>query len=308
MSEAGVQKLVARPIRTRDSIIEDELRARAGDVEELLDANLVSYLGPINDEIGVASLKSVLEAIEDEGRKPRLVVNFETNGGYVESAERMAGIMRHHYDKVDFVVTTHAMSAGTVLVMSGDRIWMDYSATLGPIDPQIEAPDGSWLPALGYLEQYERLVDKSRQGNLTDAELAFMLEHFDPAELYMYEQARALSVALVKEWLVQYKFRDWKTTKTRKVRVTEKMRKDRAETIAQMLNDTRHWHSHGRGISKEVVERELLLQIEDLDEPSDERAGLRDALVQYNKALFDYKALRGHDIYVIDSAEGYYGG
>jgi membrane-bound ClpP family serine protease len=273
-----------------------------------LDANLVSYLGPIDDDIGVASLKSVLEAIEDEERKARLVVNFETDGGYVESAERIAGIMRYHYDRVEFVITTYAMSAGTVLVMSGDRIWMDYSATLGPIDPQIQAPNGSWLPALGYLEQYERLVDKSRQGTLTDAELAFMLEHFDPGELYMYEQARALSVALVEEWLAQYKFRDWKTTETRKLIVTEEMRKERAKDIAQMLNDTRRWHSHSRGISKEVVERELQLQIEDLDEPSEERAELRDALVQYNRALFDYRALRGHDLYVIDSAEGYYGG
>ena len=62
---------------------------------------------------------------------------------------------------------------------------MDYAATLGPIDPQIRLVDETWLPALGYLEQYERLIKKSREGTITPVEEAFFIEKFDPAQLYM---------------------------------------------------------------------------------------------------------------------------
>src|SRR5579863_7668178 len=102
------------------------------------------------------------------------------------------------------------MSAGTVLVMSGDAIHMDYYSLLGPIDPQLErAGSADLVPALGYLVQFERLIEKSRKGKLTTAELTFLVEKFDPAELYSYEQARELSIALLKEWLVRYKFKNW---------------------------------------------------------------------------------------------------
>ena len=77
--------------------------------------------------------------------------------------------------------------------MAGDAIWMDYASTLGPIDPQIRR-NGQYVPALGYLEQYQRLVDKSANGDLTTAELAYLVQNFDPAELFQYEQERDLSI------------------------------------------------------------------------------------------------------------------
>lgn len=80
------------------------------------------------------------------------------------------------------------MSAGTILVMSGDSIYMNYASMLGPIDPQIQNSSGNWVPALGYLEQHDRLVEKSEEGTMTSAELSYMIEDFDPAERYQYEQ------------------------------------------------------------------------------------------------------------------------
>jgi ClpP class serine protease len=115
-------------------------------------------------------------------------------------AERIAGTFHKHYDAVEFIVPNYAMSAGTILVMSGDEIWMDYFSVLGPIDPQILGPKGG-IPAHGYLIQYKRLVEKSRRGKITTAELQFLIEKFDPAELYQYEQEMNLSVTLLKLWL-----------------------------------------------------------------------------------------------------------
>lgn len=59
--------------------------------------------------------------------------------------------------------------------MCGDAIHMDYFSVLGPIDPQVERPDGKMIPALGYLEKYKELIDKSVSGNLTTAEMTFLI-------------------------------------------------------------------------------------------------------------------------------------
>jgi ClpP class serine protease len=75
--------------------------------------------------------------------------------------------------------------------MSGDKIFMNYFACLGPIDPQIEK-DGKLVPALSYLNQFQRLSDKEEKGTLNTAEFA-LLNKLDLGELYQFEQARELS-------------------------------------------------------------------------------------------------------------------
>jgi membrane-bound ClpP family serine protease len=168
------------------------------------------------------------------------------------------------------------MSAGTVLTMAGDRIFMDYYSNLGPIDPQIAKGDG-FVPALGYLAKYEELIGKSAKGELTTAEMGYLVERFDPAELYSYEQARDLSIDLLKEWLVKWKFKDWIKTETNQRPVSDEMKQQRATEIAAALNDTDRWKSHARGLSMAVIRKELNLKIDDFGEES----GMREVISPY---------------------------
>ena len=105
------------------------------------------------------------------------------------------------------------------------------------------------VPALGYLEQYKRLIKKADKGTISLAEVQLLIDGFDQAELYQYEQVRELSISLLKEWLVKYKFKNWKKTETRKKVVTQQMRTQRAGQVARILNKTERWHVHGYGIS-----------------------------------------------------------
>jgi hypothetical protein len=57
--------------------------------------------------------------------------------------------------------------------------------------------------------------------------------------------------------------KDWQVTMTHKKRVTTKMKTDRATLIANKLNNTRMWRSHGRGLSMEIVRNNLDLIVED---------------------------------------------
>lgn len=147
------------------------------------------------------------------------------------------------------------------------------------------------MPALGYLEQYNRLIKKSRRSKLTTAEMAFLVEKFDPAELYSYEQARELSISLLKNWLVRYKFKNWNRTQSTGKKVTQKTKEKRAVEIAECLNDTTRWNSHGRGISMSVLRHDLNLQIEDFGT----KPKLSKEIRGYYRLLKDYMLKRSYD-------------
>jgi hypothetical protein len=97
-----------------------------------------------------------------------------------------------------------------------------------------------------------------------------------------------LSIAALEEWLVKYKFKNWKKTETQKKTVTLQMKRDRASQIGKQLNDTKRWHSHGYGISMDVLRRDLKLVIDDfgLD------AKLSAAIRSYDDLLSDYMVKR----------------
>lgn len=177
-------------MRPLDDFIKRRLDRYLETIGEATNADIVAFVGPIIPGIE-RSLRIALEAIPDKGTHPSIVVILDTPGGIVEVVQRMVTTIRFNYDDMTVIVPDRAMSAGTIFALSADRIMMDYFSCLGPIDPQIEK-DGRLVPALSYLDQFERLNAKAEAGNLTTAEYA-LLDKLDLGELYQFEQARELS-------------------------------------------------------------------------------------------------------------------
>ncbi len=271
-----------------NDFIEKQLDERIRVVEEKLAADAVAYSGPLIDGVDDVMRGVVESKANVSTKRDRLVVLLTTGGGYIETVARIVETLRHHYEYVEFVIPNRAFSAGTVLALSGNAIYMDYYSRLGPIDPQVESGTGEQVPALGYLSRYEALLEKANQGQMSQAEMALLL-NFDQAELYKFDQARELSISLLKEWLVNYKFRDWKQTEGRGITVTKRMRSARATGIARRLNDTDRWHSHGYGISMDVLTRDMNLKIDDFGANQE----LSDAIRSYHQLFEDYLAKRG---------------
>jgi ClpP class serine protease len=65
----------------------------------------------------------------------------ETPGGSGEAAEEIAKFLRKKFEGVNFVIAGEAKSAGTILVLSGDNIYMTDTGSLGPIDAQVKIGD-----------------------------------------------------------------------------------------------------------------------------------------------------------------------
>lgn len=260
-------------VTASNTYIEAEITERLKRIEQSAGADVLTCIHPIVQPFD-DFIRDQIEDVKD--KQDNLLVILETEGGSIETTERIADVLRHHYKgEVSFLIPNFAMSAGTILVMSGDRILMDYYSVLGPIDPQIQSPDGQMVPALGYLEKFKELVAKSNKGKLTQAELAFLLDKFDPAQLHRLEQAREHSIDLLKRWLVEHKFKNWAVTQTRGLAVTPAMKTQRAKEIADKLNNTKMWRSHGRGLSIQVVKNTLNLLVEDF--------GAEPALADYTR-------------------------
>src|SRR5262245_3540696 len=138
----------------------DAISEKTAKVTEALEAELgadvVGLFGPIVPGVEYTAR----EAIEKlPAKRGKLAMVVTTPGGSIETTERIVNLVRHHYPEVVYVIPNLALSAGTVLAMSGDAILMDYFACLGPIDPQVER-DGRWIPALSYLDQFAALTNK----------------------------------------------------------------------------------------------------------------------------------------------------
>jgi len=226
----------------------------------------------------------------------KLIFFLTTPGGSAEAVEKMVGIIRHHYSELYFVVPDVAFSAGTILCMAGDRIYMDYSSSLGPIDPQV-FNGKDWVPALGYLDKVEALLAKSAAGTLTNAEF-LILQNQDLALMARYEQARDLTVTLLKKWLVEYKFRNWARHRSDPAKlgqaVTPDEKQERAQQIARKLGDNKLWHSHGRMIGPTTLSAVLRLEINDYSADN----VLRPLIRSYNDLLTTHVARNGYGLFM----------
>ncbi len=257
-----------------DNTIREMLNKALLQIENTLSCDVLCYFGPIMDWNENMMLQIVEDLANDDNKKEQLAILLTTTGGSAVAVERYVNIIRKHYNKVIFIVPDYAYSAGTVFCMSGDEIWMDYSSVLGPIDPQVPNKEGRFVPALGYLDKVNELIEKSRRNQLTQAEF-LILKDFDLAELRQYEQAKELTVSLLKKWLVKYKFKNWEVHETSRTPVSIEQKENRAREIAEELGNNKKWKSHGRPINIEELE-ELKLKITDFSGKIKERKAIRD--------------------------------
>lgn len=270
--------------------MQEELNRLLGELEKLFKADFLNIMGPIGSGIEPILLDIVEELAEDDEKRDCLLVMITTNGGDALTVERIVNIFRQHYEEVNFIVPDYAYSAGTILCMSGDNIFMDYYSALGPIDPQIQNKEGRWVPALGYLDKIQELLDKATRGEISEAEF-LILKEFDLAEVRAYEQAKELTIDLLQEWLVKYKFKNWETHSDGGTVSYEEKRK-KAQEIAEELNNYRRWKSHGRPLNIDTLKK-IGVKIEDFGQNIKAKRTIR----RYYEVMTDYARKNGFNAF-----------
>jgi len=281
-----------------DRVIIDSVEEVESKVEDQLDCDVLFYYGELRSSNFTFFRDSVERIAERDEKRAAIGLCLTTPGGEAEAVERMVEVIRHHYDAFYALVPNTAMSAGTIFCMAADRIYMDYSSALGPIDPQVPDRDNRVLvPALGYLDKVEELIQKSADNTISPAEFQ-MLQSLDLAMLRFYEQAKDLSINLLKKWLAEYKFKNWTHHRTTNPgsEVTPEERIERAREIATKLSDNNRWHSHGRMIGMGTLRSEMRLEIEDFSEDAELHVAIR----QYADTLTGYIERNGQNFVIFN--------
>lgn len=274
--------------------VREKLHSLASALEKNFNGDCLLYMGEIHPNFANFFAQAVHE-LKNSSKRDLLVIVLQTLGGSAEVTEKMVDIVRYHYKEVYFVVPHYAMSAGTIFCMSGDKIYMDFQSSLGPIDPQVFNGKG-FVPAQGYLDQFQALIKKSAEATISPGELQMLLS-FDLADLSRYEQAKNLTVTLLTKWLVEYKFKNWDTHKSNPdllgKTVSLKEKEKRAKDIAKQLGDNSIWHSHSRYINLIQLRKTLKLEIDDYSQES-----YRGTILEYNDLAEAFMHTQGFQTFI----------
>ncbi|TAL57646.1 MAG: serine protease [Bacteroidetes bacterium] len=207
--------------------------------------NLVS----INDE----DIHGYMEAIAGlQGSNLDLILH--TGGGSAEATDAIVSYLRQKFSNIRIIIPQAAMSAGTMLACSADKIIMGKQSSIGPIDPQfiLQTSVGvQALPAHAILEQFKKAQDDCRDNPKNLNSWLPMLSQYGPALLVRCQDQIDFGKELVENWLSQYMFKDERT--------------DKPATIAAYLSDHSNFKTHGKHINV-IKAKELGLKIDMLED------------------------------------------
>jgi len=151
--------LTRRAIEARRRMVFDAIqRKRSSRLITLIHSQeTMSFLGiPISRYIDIEDSEQVLRAIRLTDESVPIDMVLHTPGGLVLAAEQIACALSRHKAKVTVFVPHYAMSGGTLIALAADEIVMDPNGVLGPVDPQLQMPQGGgYVPAVSILAAME---------------------------------------------------------------------------------------------------------------------------------------------------------
>lgn len=258
--------------RSKDMTI--DLRRALAEIETLRGRPCICYVANIVKDIPDTSIAaadhlpfSEMVGLVDPSVK-EVDVFIATPGGSAEQVIQFVDALRKRFSSVEFLIPYKAMSAGTLWALSGDRIWMDERAFLGPIDPQVPSKDGRYVPAQALLTliakiQKEGQVAIQNGQNPPWSDLV-LLRELDPRQIGAAISASQYSITMATSYLRDYKFKKWVTHKDGQT-VTQHEREQRAGQVAAALCSHDRWKAHGHTISRDVLWQELKVLIDHPD-------------------------------------------
>lgn len=210
-------------------------------------------VSPNNISINQEEINGYMTTLNGMDWDRGLTLILHTPGGVVTAAETIAEYLRAKFKYIEVIVPTFAMSAGTMISLSSDRIIMGRQSQLGPIDPQMPVNGGKFVSALAILDQFE----KAKADILKDRSLANVwapiLPSLGPALISEATHAIDYSEKIVSGWLSKYMFNGMKDGKSK------------AQKVAEYFSQGSTKRNHGRRIDRNEGKGQGLI-IEDLEQ------------------------------------------
>lgn len=260
----------------------DERKKQLKRISEIRKRDIIVYAGNINsnspNSIDYSDILPFSDQLSNLTSNDIDII-IETPGGIAEVVEDLVKLIRSKHEHVGVIVPGMSKSAGTIFAMAADEILMGESSALGPIDAQILS-NGKRFSADAFLAGLNKIKQDASKNNRLELAYIPMLQSISPGEIQHCENAQEFSKTLVKNWLIEYKFRDWNIHSSTQKPVTEDEKIKRADEIAKNLCNHSKWLTHARSIKIQDL-RDMKLQITNYQNNID----LDDAITRYYTLL-----------------------
>jgi len=152
--------------------------------------------------IDISDVDGFTDMVNSYKSKNAIDILLHSPGGRPDATERIVTILRNNFKEVHFLIPHSAYSAATMLALSGNSIVLHPSATLGPIDPQING-----TPARSIKRGFEKVRDLiTKEGPESLPAYIPLIEKYTLDLLELCEDSEKLSQELVTNWLQDYMF------------------------------------------------------------------------------------------------------
>lgn len=146
---------------------------------------------------------------------------MHTPGGSVSATESIVDYLYRKfriegYEDIRVIIPQLAMSAGTMIACSSNRILMGKQSSLGPVDPHL-----SNIPAQGVIEEFKRAYKEIKKDPNKLAVWRFILEKYQPTFLSKCENAINLAEEFVGKNLETVMFSGGRNAKAKAKKVVK---------------------------------------------------------------------------------------
>lgn len=201
--------------------------------------------------------KSALDMLIDSLTPQTKAIDFilHSPGGFAEDTEMIVTMLRNRFDHIRFIIPHSAMSAATMLALSGNEILMFASSQLGPIDPQIKGPTSG--PAQSIIDGFNEIKKEVEESKKLNGAYVPLLNKMDVATIKFCENSIEYGKTNVKKWLRWYMLQNLEIKKRRRV----------AAKIGNYFSSQGKHLTHRRPISrKEAKAQGVIIQDIEKDE------------------------------------------
>lgn len=201
-----------------------------------------------NLDINDSDLTGFMSCVNKLDCSKGLDLILHTPGGYPTATEGIVNYLHSKFTNIRCIVPQMAMSAGTMLACSSNKILMGKHSCLGPIDPQY----GN-ISAYNIVKEFtsaQEDLNKNPQ-NLTYWQI--LLNKYPVAFLYSVNDSIRLASQLTQAWLSNYMFKE----------EPESVKQSKVKKIVSKLNANNK--SHSRHFSLDFC-KDLGLKIEELEQ------------------------------------------
>ena len=151
---------------------------------------------------GIMSALYGMNIVKDKKHENKLIIVLHTSGGDGYAVNSIVEYLQNKFEYIEVIVPCVAMSAGTMLSLSGDCVIMGKHSQLGPIDPQLPL-NGEYVAANDVIKEF----NKAEKEISTNPNLSLLwqpiLEHIRPGFIGKCKQELKLSEETLKRSLIE---------------------------------------------------------------------------------------------------------